>query len=156
VQNPSPYLSPPRINNLNNNTKSLIPDDFFSLINKLIDEPEQQNDEEVIPPEIIIRKKRRRPIRSRNKVYKPVLDDQKHSTRSKSKHIGFAMPGIAKAFAIDKLDNEFTNPKNQYRTYNFSFNNSYKDSDGDKDPDYVDENINNNKLTFYYIFNISA
>jgi hypothetical protein len=65
------------------------------------------------------------------------------------------MPGTAKAFATDELDNEFTNPKNQYRTHNFSFNNSYKDSDGDKDPDYVDENINN-KLTFYYIFNIGA
>jgi hypothetical protein len=64
------------------------------------------------------------------------------------------MPGIAKAFAIDKLDNEFTNPKNRYRIYNFSFNNSYKDFDGNKDPDYIDENINNNKLTFYYIFNI--
>jgi hypothetical protein len=63
------------------------------------------------------------------------------------------MLGIIKAFAIDEPDDEFINPKNWYRTYNFSFNNSYKDSDGDKDPDYVDKNINNNKLTFYYIFN---
>jgi hypothetical protein len=62
------------------------------------------------------------------------------------------VPGIAKAFAIDKPDDEFTNPKNQYRTHDFSFDNSY-DSDGDKDPDYIDENINNNKLTFHYIFN---
>ena len=156
IENISPYLSPLQIDNLNNNTKLLISDDFFSLINKLIDKPEQQNNKEVIPLEIIFYKKHRRPIESRNKVYKPVLDDQKHSTRSKSKHIGFAMPGIVKAFAIDKLDDKFTNPKNQYRTYNFSFNNSYKDSDGDKDPDYVDENINNNKLTFYYIFNIGV
>jgi hypothetical protein len=66
------------------------------------------------------------------------------------------MPGIVKPFAIDKPDNEFTNLKNQYRTYNFSFNNSYKDSDGDEDPDYVNKNINNNKLTFYYIFNIGV
>jgi hypothetical protein len=66
------------------------------------------------------------------------------------------MPGTAKAFAINKPDDEFTNPKNRYRTYNFSFNNSYKDSDGDKDPDYVNKNINNNKSTFYYIFNIGA
>jgi hypothetical protein len=65
------------------------------------------------------------------------------------------MPGIAKAFAIDKLDDEFTNPKNRYKTYNFSFNNNYKDSDGNKDPDYINKNINNNKSTFYYIFNIS-
>jgi hypothetical protein len=64
------------------------------------------------------------------------------------------MPGTAKAFAINKLDNEFTNPKNQYRIYNFSFDNSYKDSDGNKDPNYVDENINNDKSTFHYIFNI--
>jgi hypothetical protein len=64
------------------------------------------------------------------------------------------MPGIAKAFAINKLDNEFTNLKNRYRIYDFSFNNSYKDSNGDKDPNYIDKNINNNKLTFYYIFNI--
>jgi hypothetical protein len=66
------------------------------------------------------------------------------------------MPGIAKAFAIDKLDGEFTNLKNRYRIHDFSFNNSYKDSDGDKDPDYVNENINNDKLTFYYIFNIGV
>ena len=66
------------------------------------------------------------------------------------------MPGIIKAFAIDKLDNKFTNPKNQYRTHDFSFNNSYKNSDGNKDPDYVDKNINNNKSTFYYIFNIGV
>jgi hypothetical protein len=64
------------------------------------------------------------------------------------------MPGIVKAFTIDKLDNEFTNLKNQYRIYDFSFNNSYKDFDGDEDPDYINKNINNNKLTFYYIFNI--
>jgi hypothetical protein len=64
------------------------------------------------------------------------------------------MPGITKAFAIDELDNEFINLKNQYRIYNFSFNNSYKDSNGDKDPDYINKNINNDKLTFYYIFNI--
>jgi hypothetical protein len=75
IENISPYLSPPRINNLNNDTELLIPDDFFSLIDKLADEPEQQDDEEVIPPEITIYKKRGRPIRSRNKVYKPVLDD---------------------------------------------------------------------------------
>jgi hypothetical protein len=66
------------------------------------------------------------------------------------------MPGIAKAFATDEPDNEFTNPKNRYRTYNFSFNNSYEDSDGDKDPDYVDENINDDKSTFHYIFNTGA
>jgi hypothetical protein len=65
------------------------------------------------------------------------------------------MPGIIKAFIINKLDNKFINLKNWYRTYNFSFNNSNKDFDGDKDLDYIDENINNNKLTFYYIFNIS-
>jgi hypothetical protein len=64
------------------------------------------------------------------------------------------MPGTAKAFAIDKLNNEFINPKNQYRIYNFSFDDSYKDSDGDEDPDYIDKNINNDKSTFYYIFNI--
>jgi hypothetical protein len=68
--------------------------------------------------------------------------------------MGFAMPGIAKALAINKPDNEFINLKNRYKTYNFSFNNSYKDSNGDKDPDYINKNINNNKLTFYYIFNI--
>jgi hypothetical protein len=66
------------------------------------------------------------------------------------------MPGIAKAFAINKLDNEFTNPKNQYRIYNFSFNNSYKDSDSDKNPNYINKNINNNKLTFHHIFNIDV
>jgi hypothetical protein len=66
------------------------------------------------------------------------------------------MPGIAKAFAINELDNEFTNPKNQYGTHNFSFNNSYKDSDGDKDPDYINKNINNDKSTFHHIFNIGA
>jgi hypothetical protein len=65
------------------------------------------------------------------------------------------MPGIAKAFAIDKPDNEFTNLKNQYRTYNFSFDNSYKNSNNNKDPNYINKNINNNKSTFYYIFNIS-
>jgi hypothetical protein len=75
VQNISPYLSPPRIDNLNNNTKSLILDDFFSLIDKLIDEPDKQDDEEVILLEIIIYKKRGRPIGSRNKVYKLVLDN---------------------------------------------------------------------------------
>jgi hypothetical protein len=68
--------------------------------------------------------------------------------------MGFAVPGIVKAFAIDELDNEFINPKNRYRTYNFSFDDSYEDSDGDKDSNYVDENINNDKSTFYYIFNI--
>jgi hypothetical protein len=66
------------------------------------------------------------------------------------------MPGTAKAFAIDKLDDEFTNPKNQYRIYDFSFNNSYKDSNGNKDPNYINKNINNNKLTFHYIFNTGA
>jgi hypothetical protein len=66
------------------------------------------------------------------------------------------MPGTAKAFAIDKPDNKFTNSKNRYRIYNFSFDNSYKDSDGDKHPDYINENINNNKSTFYYIFNIGV
>jgi hypothetical protein len=71
-------------------------------------------------------------------------------------HTGFAIPGTAKAFAIDKPDNEFTNPKNQYGTYDFSFGNSYKDSDGDKDPDYINENINNDKSTFHYVFNIGA
>jgi hypothetical protein len=151
MQNASPHLSPPQINNLNNDTKSLIPDDFFSLIDKLIDEPEQQNNKEVIPLEITIYKKRGQPIGSRNKVYEPVLDNQKHTTQS-SKHTSFAMPGIAKAFAIDKPNNEFINPKNQYRTHNFSFNNSYN-SNSDKDPNYIDENINDNKLTFHHIFN---
>jgi hypothetical protein len=66
------------------------------------------------------------------------------------------MPGIVKAFIIDKPDNKFTNLKNQYKTYNFSFNNNNKDSDGDEDPDYIDENINNNRLIFYYIFNIGV
>jgi hypothetical protein len=66
------------------------------------------------------------------------------------------MPGIAKAFATDELDDEFTNPKNRCRIYDFSFNNSYEDFDGDKNPDYIDENINNDKLIFYYIFNIGA
>jgi hypothetical protein len=66
------------------------------------------------------------------------------------------VPGTVKAFAIDELDNEFTNLKNRYKTHNFSFNNSYKNSDGDKDPDYINKNINNNKLTFYYIFNIGV
>jgi hypothetical protein len=121
-----------------------------------MNKPDEQDNKEVIPPEITIHKKRGRPIESRNKVYKPVLDNQKHSTRSKSKHTGFAMPGTAKAFAIDEPDNEFTNLKNQYRTYNFSFNNSYKDSDGDKDPDYVNENINNDKSTFHHVFNTGA
>jgi hypothetical protein len=64
------------------------------------------------------------------------------------------MPGIIKAFATDKPDDKFTNLKNQYKTHNFSFNNSYKNSDGDKDPNYINKNINNNKSTFYYIFNI--
>jgi hypothetical protein len=67
--------------------------------------------------------------------------------------MGFAVPGIAKAFAIDEPDDEFTNPKNRYRIYDFSFNDNYEDFDGDKDPDYVNENINDDKLTFYYIFN---
>jgi hypothetical protein len=66
------------------------------------------------------------------------------------------VPGIAKAFAIDELDDEFTNLKNWYGIYDFSFNNSYEDFDGDKDPDYVDENINDDKLTFYYVFNIGV
>jgi hypothetical protein len=66
------------------------------------------------------------------------------------------MPGIIKAFATDEPDNEFTNPKNRYRIYNFSFDNSYEDSDGNKDPNYINKNINNNKLTFYYIFNIGV
>jgi hypothetical protein len=88
VQNVSPYLSPPRIDNLNNDTESLILDDFFSLMDELADEPEQQDDKEVIPPEITICKKRGRSVGSRNKVYKLVLDDQKHSTRSKSKYTG--------------------------------------------------------------------
>jgi hypothetical protein len=112
IENASPHLSPPWIDNLNNDTESLIPDDFFSLTDELADEPEQQDDEEVIPPEITICKKRGRPVGSRNKVYEPVLDDQKHSTRSKSKHTGFAVPGTAKAFATDEPDDEFTNPKN--------------------------------------------
>jgi hypothetical protein len=154
IENASPYLSPPRIDNLNNDTESLIPDDFFSLIDKLADELDEQNNKEVIPPEIMIYKKRGRPIGSRNKVYKPVPDDQKRTTRL-LQHMGFAVPGIAKAFAIDEPDDEFTNLKNRYRTYDFSFDNSYEDSDGDKDPDYV-ENINNNKSTFYYIFNTGA
>ena len=64
------------------------------------------------------------------------------------------MPGTVKAFAINKPDNEFTNLKNQYGTHDFSFDNNYKDFDGNKDPDYINKNINNNKLTFYYIFNI--
>jgi hypothetical protein len=157
VQNASPHLSPPRINNLNNDTKSLIPDDFFSLMDELADEPDEQDDEEVILPKITICKKRGRPVGSRNKVYEPVLDDQKYSTRSKSKHTGFAVPGIAKAFAIDELDDEFTNLKNRYGIYNFSFDDSYKDSDGNEDPDYVDENINDDlKATFHYIFNTGA
>jgi hypothetical protein len=80
IENISPYLSPLRINNLNNDTESLIPDDFFSLIDELVDKPDKQDDEEVIPPEIIIYKKRGRPIESRNKVYEPVLDDQKRTT----------------------------------------------------------------------------
>jgi hypothetical protein len=71
VQNISSHLSSPRIDNLNNNTESLIPDDFFSLTNK----PDEQDNEEVIPPEIMIYKKRGRPVGSRNKVYKPVPDD---------------------------------------------------------------------------------
>jgi hypothetical protein len=111
IENIFPYLSSPRINNLNNNTELLIPDDFFSLINKLINKPEQQDNEEVIPLEITIYKKRGRPVGSKNKVYKLVPDNKKRTTRL-SQHIGFAMPGTAKAFAINKPDNEFTNPKN--------------------------------------------
>jgi hypothetical protein len=66
------------------------------------------------------------------------------------------MLGILKAFVINKPDNEFINLKNRYRIYNFSFNNSYKNSDDNKDPNYINKNINNDKLTFYYIFNIGV
>jgi hypothetical protein len=65
------------------------------------------------------------------------------------------VPGTAKAFATDEPDDEFTNLKNWYGTYDFSFDNSYEDSDGDEDPDYV-ENINDDKSTFYYVFNVGA
>jgi hypothetical protein len=75
IENASPYFSPPRIDNLNDDTESLIPDDFFSLMDELADKPEQQDDEEVIPPEITICKKRGRPVGSRNKVYELVSDD---------------------------------------------------------------------------------
>jgi hypothetical protein len=71
IENTSPYLSPPWINNLNNDIKLLIPDDFFSLIDK----PDKQDNEEVIPPEITIYKKRGRPVGFKNKVYKLVLDN---------------------------------------------------------------------------------
>ena len=66
------------------------------------------------------------------------------------------MPGTAKAFATDEPDDEFTNPKNRYRTHNFSFDDSYEDSDGDKDSNYVDENINDDKSTFHHTFNVGA
>jgi hypothetical protein len=49
-------------------------------MDKLADKPEQQNDEEVILLEITIYKKRGQPVGSRNKVYEPVLDDQKRTT----------------------------------------------------------------------------
>jgi hypothetical protein len=66
------------------------------------------------------------------------------------------MPGTVKAFATDEPDNEFTNPKNQYRIHDFSFNNSYKDSDSNKDPNYIDKNINDDKSTFHHAFNTGA
>ena len=91
-------------------------------------------------------RKKGRPIGSKNKTYTAVP----RTTRS-----GHARSGHA-AYITDELDEEFTAPKNQNGIHDFSFDNSYEDSNGEEDDDYVDQKVKNDKSAYHTAFYIGA
>jgi hypothetical protein len=71
-----------------------------------------------------------------------------------------AVPRITRsshaAYIMDKLNKEFTAPKNQNGIHNFSFNNSYKDSNSEEDNNYINKKVKNDKLAYYAVFYAGA
>ena len=136
------------------------PDDHFDLA----DEPQEsflspahEEDEAAVDlPLIIIGKKKSRLIRSKNKTYAAVL----RTTRlgyARSGYTAYVIDELDEEFTApksrsrltDELDEEFTAPKNRNGTHDFSFDNSYQDSNSEEDDDYVDEKVKNDKSAYH-------
>ena len=131
------------------------PDDHFDLA----DEPQEsflspahEEDEAAVDlPPVTMGRKKGRPIGSKNKTYAAV------PRTTRSGHAAYVTDELDEEFTApksrsrltDELDEEFTAPKNRNGTHDFSFDNSYQDSNGEEDDDYVDEKVKNDKSAYH-------
>jgi hypothetical protein len=106
------------------------PNSLFNLQDKPQDEPQDQltNDNDIkLAPEVTIRK-RGRPKGSQNRVYSPIAEEDKRTTRLSQAKASTSLNITSKqAYTAYVKDNPDKSP------YDFSFDLSYEDSNGDQD-----------------------
>jgi hypothetical protein len=93
--------------------------------------------------------KRGRPKGSQNRVYSPIAEEDKRTTRS-SKASTSLNTTSKQAHTAYVEDNPDESP------YDFSFDPSCEDSNRDQDQDYVDDRVPNDKSDYYHAFYIGA
>jgi hypothetical protein len=94
-------------------------------------------------------RKRGRPKGSQNRVYSPVAEEDKHTTRS-SKTSTSLNTTSKQAYTAYVENNPNESP------HDFSFDLSYKDSNSKQNQDYVDDRVPNDKSEYYHAFYIEA
>jgi hypothetical protein len=95
--------------------------------------------------------KRGRPKGSRNRVYSPVAEEDKHTTRSsQAKAPTSSNTTLKQAYTTYVEDDPNESP------HDFSFDPSYEDSNRDQDQDYVDDRVPDNKSEYHHAFYIGA
>jgi hypothetical protein len=95
--------------------------------------------------------KRSRPKGSRNRVYSPIAEEDKRTTRSsQAKAPTSSNTTLKQAHTAYVEDNPDESP------HDFSFDPSYEDSNGDQDQDYVDDRVPDDKSEYYHAFYIGA
>jgi hypothetical protein len=97
-------------------------------------------------------RKRGRPKGSQNRVYSPVAEEDKRTTRS-SKASTSSNTTSKQAYTAYVEDDPDETP---YDPHDFSFDPSYEDSNGEQDQDYVDNRVPDDKLDYHYAFYIGA
>ena len=93
--------------------------------------------------------KRGRPKGSRNRVYSPIAEEDKRTTRlSKASTSSNTTSKQAHTAYVEDDPNE--------SPHDFSFDPSYEDSNRDQDQDYVDDRVPNDKSEYYHAFYTGA
>jgi hypothetical protein len=129
------------------------PDSLFNLQDEPQDKPQDQltnNNDIELAPEVTI--KRGRPKGSRNRVYSPIAEEDKRTTRS-SKASTSLNTTSKQAHTAYVEDNPNETP---YNPHNFSFDPSYEDSNGEQDQDYVDNRVPDDKSEYHHAFYTEA
>jgi hypothetical protein len=93
--------------------------------------------------------KRGRPKGSRNRVYSPVAEEDKRTTRSLKASTSLNTT-LKQAYIAYVEDDSNESP------YDFSFDPSYEDSNRDQDQDYVDDRVPDDKSEYYHAFYTGA